>query len=1118
MLQMIRNLLWFPVLLLGLGTSHAGIIRVDPSLSGREISTFLNRAQGGDTVLFLEGTYRGPYILQGVHGKENLPVVILGSGNKASVIDGQTAPGMNQKQYAFHLKDCSWITIENMDIRNCWTDLIRAEDVSYLSVRHCRLREGKRALFATGRGSHHFLMEHCTWEQDERVWSHAGDFSWDEIHHGIHRHYNGSLFQGSGISGVFVLRDNLIRNTFNAFRLSQINDGEFDPLACTNGEIYRNTIINTSDNVLEPEVHTKNLHYYHNRMVNGHAFISITEVGGGEIYIYGNTAVSLPESEDGWTIFKISSRERALSLPLYIYNNSWHVDFDIIGSPRNIWQNNHIRHFNNAAVATASDSFGIYNLGMDNQFDYDCSNLPFPDLLTRQGLEKHGMIADPLFRDAFGGDFRLEEGSPCIDRGIFKEGLIRSFAGAAPDIGAYDNGMLVEGPPFRYVAPDAEVPYKEMPRITRHKMEGKLLRIWFSVPLDADDLDRISFRLGSGGKETACQVKELTEEGHCLILAPAVDPGTGGAYKLLLSEWPKGVNGMAATGWASTLPVACQKQPLETTRLIADKIIRETSFDTRLAKMEFNGGLTGFSLDGCPVQQEDTWYAYGKIRSDTDTAGHLGLAYEGKITLMLNGVEIFRGSSDSLIVSEYTYNRYRFQEKIPVRWKEGMNEMVVRCEAGSAAVSLLMLPLDELDAMPGHLTQLPLSEEHPYSYWIVNGPWYSNERATGQSDPADSSPESGFQEAYRSEEGYKAWQIPKTPLLRELVIPKSSSYTRDPYSDWHYANGGTMLGMLTLYEVTGDQNYLDFVRQYAANVVENMEYFRWQYRTMHAMRGSFHRLFRMTMLDDSGGPALPFAELQRKDPEGPDYRELLYMIQEHVLGIQERLPDGTLSRPEPEAATVWADDLFMSVPFLLRMAEITGDKSLYDEVTRQVISFNNYLSDPVTGLYFHGWYHNRQVNTPVRWGRANGWIIWATSEALMYLPENHPGRSRVLEIYRNHMEALARFQDPSGLWHQVLDQPETFQETSCTAMFTLGLARGVRMGWLKEEYRESALRGWSALQEKIGPDGTVSDICRGTGIGEDVDFYQQRARFEHDPRGLGAMLTAGCEIQLLEDQ
>jgi rhamnogalacturonyl hydrolase YesR len=215
---------------------------------------------------------------------------------------------------------------------------------------------------------------------------------------------------------------------------------------------------------------------------------------------------------------------------------------------------------------------------------------------------------------------------------------------------------------------------------------------------------------------------------------------------------------------------------------------------------------------------------------------------------------------------------------------------------------------------------------------------------------------------------------------------------------------------------------------------------------------------------------------------------------------------------------VWADDLFMAVPFLLHMAGIHGDPSLYDEAAAQVIRFNRYLCDPATGLYFHGWYNNRQENTPVRWGRANGWIAWATSEALLQLPADHPDYQKVLGIYRNHMEALAGCQDPSGMWHQVLDHPETFPETSCTAMFTLSMARGVRMGWLDGAYRENAVRGWKALQDKIGEDGTVTDICRGTGIGESVEFYENRSRFDHDPRGLGAMLTAGCEMFLLTGQ
>jgi hypothetical protein len=489
----------------------------------------------------------------------------MGSGEGEAVIDGQTRPGMYLQQYAFHLKNCTWITIENLTLRNCWTDLIRAEETSYLTIRGCRMTGGKRALFATGRNSHHFLMEDCTWEQEERVWTHADGYSWEEIHHGIHQHYNGSLFQGSGISGVFVLRNNLVKNTFNAFRLSLINDGEHDPLACTNGEIYGNTIINTSDNVLEPEVHAANLHFYHNKMINGHAFVSITEVAGGEIYIYGNTAVSMPESEDGWTIFKISSREQGLSKPLYIFNNSWQVDFDIIGSPRDVWENNHIRHFNNAIVATASDSFGIYNMGTDNRFDDDCSNVPFPDLLTRHGMEKNGMVADAMFRDPYGNDFRLKEGSPCIDRGREDPFLIPHFEGDAPDIGAYDNGSLIEGPPFRYTPPGETVPFQEMPRITRMKWEGSRLVLWFSVPLDAGSVKTARFRIRWGEDERELQMGTLAEEGFALTLDMTEGKGTGGedtgSYgtgepSLWISRWPVGTNGMPVTSWAGAIPVS----------------------------------------------------------------------------------------------------------------------------------------------------------------------------------------------------------------------------------------------------------------------------------------------------------------------------------------------------------------------------------------------------------------------------------------------------------------------------------------------------------------------------------------------------------------------------------
>jgi len=540
-----------------MGTVRAAIREVRPSMGTQAINEVLNDSRAGDTILFAAGTYQGPFVLNEVLGQENLPIVISGiqkSEKKKSLIDGKTKPGILQGHQAFFLKNCAWISIENFTIKNCWTDLIKAENTAYLSLRNCHLTGGKRALFATGRGSHHFLIEHCTWEQDERVWTQTGDYSWDEIHHGVHSHYNGSLFQGSRISGGIVLRDNFIKNTFNAFRLSQINDGTMDPLACSNVEIYRNIIINTSDNVLEPEVHTRNLHFYHNQMINGHAFVSITEVAGGDIYIYGNTAVSLPGSEDGWTIFKISNSETSLTEPFYIFNNSWQVDFDMIGSPRHVWQNNHIRHFNNACFSEASDTFGIYNLGEDNHFDFDCSNVPFPELLSQQGFEKNGVVSDPLFKNPYNNDFHLQANSPCRDRGTPAEGLIMDYKGEAPDVGAYDNGKLIEGPPFRFVTPEAEVPFREMPRITRYSLENHHLTLWYSVPLDKTSVQTTRFMLKDGNRLTDLKLLEQSTDGYSLTFTfeGEADPT---ASSILVSNWPLGENGKACTFWASAIPV-----------------------------------------------------------------------------------------------------------------------------------------------------------------------------------------------------------------------------------------------------------------------------------------------------------------------------------------------------------------------------------------------------------------------------------------------------------------------------------------------------------------------------------------------------------------------------------
>ncbi|MGC9344289.1 MAG: glycoside hydrolase family 88/105 protein, partial [Bacteroidales bacterium] len=178
----------------------------------------------------------------------------------------------------------------------------------------------------------------------------------------------------------------------------------------------------------------------------------------------------------------------------------------------------------------------------------------------------------------------------------------------------------------------------------------------------------------------------------------------------------------------------------------------------------------------------------------------------------------------------------------------------------------------------------------------------------------------------------------------------------------------------------------------------------------------------------------------------------------------------------------------------------------------QIISFNSYLFDEDMGLYKHGWFSPANEASIAFWARANGWVIWGIAEALEYMPEEHESYEEILRIFREHMEGIVAFQDNSGLWHQVLDKPESYLETSASAMFVIGLSRGLRNGWLDESFSQYALKGWKGLESRISEDGIVQGICRGTAIGHSLEFYYERATFANDPRGLGAFMQAAIEV------
>jgi rhamnogalacturonyl hydrolase YesR len=558
--------------------------------------------------------------------------------------------------------------------------------------------------------------------------------------------------------------------------------------------------------------------------------------------------------------------------------------------------------------------------------------------------------------------------------------------------------------------------------------------------------------------------------------------------------------------------LAGERTPLAVVRSVADKVIRESVFEFQLTPQTPVLGVQVVDFRRTLGSGPGVAYALSYVVSKSDTMVTFGVSSSDAIKIWINDEAVFRhAGSRPLVIAEIAYGMVAFQDTFSARLKSGSNKILMKAATHRPEFVAL---LRELGDSVEYTVDSVIKEAA--SNWLCIGPFPISENADWGLEILDAGlpPELEFKPLYSYDDRTFLWTLPRHNALLELEINPENSYIRDSYLDWHYANGAMMWSLLALADATNDKTYADFVRRYCDFVIEHSDYFRWQYDSLYAFRGSYHRIFRRSMLDDAGAPTLPFIELQVREPSS-EYRPLVDNMLDYVSNQQVRLSDGTFCRPEPEPMTVWADDLFMSVPLFLRAAKLTSDSKYNDDAARQILNFNKLLFNSKPGLYYHGWFEVEKKPSVAFWGRANGWVIWATSEALTHLPKTHRDYQKILELFQRHAAGLIGLQSKSGLWHQVLDHPESYEETSCTAMFALAMARGVRNGWLDQKYREAALKGWDGVKSKIDDDGTVHGICRGTEIGGDLEFYFKRQTFDHDPRGLGAVITAGVEISKL---
>ena len=207
---------------------------------------------------------------------------------------------------------------------------------------------------------------------------------------------------------------------------------------------------------------------------------------------------------------------------------------------------------------------------------------------------------------------------------------------------------------------------------------------------------------------------------------------------------------------------------------------------------------------------------------------------------------------------------------------------------------------------------------------------------------------------------------------------------------------------------------------------------------------------------------------------------------------------------------LWIDDMFMITAVQVQAYLVTGDRKYIDRATNEMVLYLDNIQRS-NGLFYHA------PEVPVFWGRGNGWMAVGMTELLRMLPEDNPYKNRVKAAYRLMMQTLLRYQAHDGMWRQIIDDPNSYKETSASAMFTYAMIVGVKNGWLdKKLYGEAARKAWLSLLTYLDENDNLRNVCVGTGIKKgDYNYYLNRPQRTGDLHGQAPLIW--CAFALLGD-
>lgn len=486
-----------------------------------------------------------------------------------------------------------------------------------------------------------------------------------------------------------------------------------------------------------------------------------------------------------------------------------------------------------------------------------------------------------------------------------------------------------------------------------------------------------------------------------------------------------------------------------------------------------------------PPQSSEKMFEFNKLcdkgivaYSYTHVCGTINISHEAPITVFENGKEVYSADSGkftktyntatSLLIRARKHNKWGFFAKT-----QGEHS----------------LPFVE-------------GADCPDLQWMWIGP-FGNE-TDGKTEPYGPEINLQFKDPYSSIYGPLYWHFfRKNTMLLQTVL---SNF----YGHWFYPLMIGLKGMKAAAAKLGrEKEIVSYFSAWMQLFTRHIDYGKYE----RIQNGSWSRFLttggRLDNLDSIGTIGINVAEYYMMSAD----REAKYLLQLLADSLSYKVPrfeDGTFHRIK----TMWTDDTYMCLPFLVRLGVMTGEERYFDDILAQLRGFFKRMWMEEQELFSHIYFVEDKKPNRIPWGRGNGWVMLALSEVLLLLPKEYHGYEEILGYYKKFAAGVLKHRDSETLlWHQVINNQNSYIEASGSAMFITALARGVRNGWIDKSLEKTVEESWKALlYHCVDSEYNLHGVCMGSGCSKDENYYCNLKTITNDDHGIGIVLETCVEV------